>query len=66
MDREWLIRFPTSGIRAGLDLIVWVETEQNGMVSLWQVALQVRRVPERSDRQENPSLSRGSVELYSI
>ena len=61
-----MIRFPTSAIRVGLDLIVWVEAEQNGMVSLWQLALQVRRVPERNDRQENPSLRRGSVELYSI
>ena len=44
---------------------MWVDVEQNGVVSLWQVVFHVKRVLECNERQENLSLGGGSMELCS-
>ena len=40
-----------------------LDSEQNVVVSPLQVVLHVRHMPEHCERQKNPSLSGGSVEL---
>ena len=39
-------------LEPGSSLTVWVDVEQNGVVSRWQVVLHVRRVLECSERQK--------------
>ena len=52
-------------LEPGSSLTVWVDVEQNGVASLWQVMLRVRRVLECSERQRNSYLKGGLRELCS-